>query len=124
MAKGTTKIERQLTKASSIISAVLVIISAIAGLFAWINTQFQNVVTEQINVFQESIKNDLTENKQSSARIELMMLMEHDPDNVVAIEQTAKYYFRDLKGDRYMTGRYSTWAKEHGGDTSIVIGDK
>lgn len=124
MAKETTKVERQLTRTSSIISAALVIISAIAGLLAWINTQFQNVVASQINDFQESIKGDLTESKQSSARIELMMLMEHDPDNVVAIEQIARYYFRGLNGDRYMTSRYSAWAKEHGGDTSIVIGDK
>ena len=53
-----------------------------------------------------------------------MVLMNHDPENVVAIERMAKYYFQELDGDLYMTQQYSDWAKQYGGDTTIVVGGK
>ena len=35
-----------------------------------------------------------------------------------------RYYFGELDGDQYMTAMFSNWAKEYGGDASIVIGGK
>lgn len=55
-------------------------------------------------------------------RVELMMLMTHDPENVMAIEKLARKYFdpNGLNGDSYMSKFYSKWAKKHDADYTFV----
>ena len=60
--------------------------------------------------------------EQTITRVELIALIEHDPNNTAAIEKTARYYFGDLNGDSYMLQKYSEWARQHNGDISIIIG--
>lgn len=109
---------------AEMIGAIVAIIGAITGVCSWVSSQFQNAVSSQISGFQQEMKDANQRQEQSLTRVELMVLMEHDPDNIVAIEKMARYYFQELNGDLYMTQRYSDWAKAHGGDTSIVIGSK
>ena len=94
------------------------------GGFSWVSNKFASAVSEQISGFQEEVKAANSKNEQATTRIELMVLMEHDPENVVAIEKMAKYYFQELNGDLYMTQKYSDWARQYGGDTTIVVGGK
>lgn len=115
---------KNLKQIAEMIGAIVAIIGAITGVCSWVSSQFQNAVSSQISGFQQEVKDANQRQEQALTRVELMVLMEHDPDNIVAIEKMARYYFQELNGDLYMTQRYSDWAKTHGGDTSIVIGSK
>lgn len=118
------KADKKLQRIASTIGAIIAIISAIMGGFSWVSNKFASAVSDQISGFQEEVKAANSKNEQATTRIELMVLMEHDPENVVAIERMAKYYFQELSGDLYMTQKYSDWAKQYGGDTTIVVGGK
>ena len=116
--------DKKLQRIAGTTGAVMAILGAATGACSWVTNQFQSAIASQISGFQQEVRESTTENKQAITRVELMMLMEHDPENVVAIEQMAKYYFSELGGDKYMTGKYSAWAKKYGGDMTIVIGVK
>ena len=53
------------------------------------------------------------ETRKDNVRIQLLMIMEHQPENVDTILKIAEKYFIKLKGDWYMTNEFSKWAKEH-----------
>ena len=116
------KADKRLHKWAATIGAIIAIVGALTGALSWLQSQFANAVSSQISDFQQETRDADMRHEQSVTRLELMMLMEHDPENVVAIEQMAKHYFDELKGDKYMTGKYSAWAKRYGGDMTIVIG--
>lgn len=127
MAKKTSmydKADKKIQRVSATVGAIVALISGVAAICSWISNQFQAAIAAQISDFQQEVRESDKADKQAATRIELMVLMNHDPENVVAIERMAKYYFQDLNGDQYMTKMYSDWAKEYGGDTSIVIGGK
>ena len=118
------KIDSRLKRIAATVSASIVIIGAAVSLCSWLSSQVQAVISAQISDFrQESQEADLRQ-EQAVTRVELMMLIEHDPDNKVAIERMAKYYFLELNGNRYMEDKYGEWADEYGGDISFLIGDK
>ena len=118
------KADKKLQKISSIIGAIIAIIGAMTGVCSWVSNQFKNAIASQIDGFQQEVRAADKADKQAATRIELMVLMNHDPYNTVAIERMARYYFQELDGDQYMTKMYSDWAREYGGDTSIVVGGK
>lgn len=125
MCKGGTPFDRLSNKFSKIagfITSVTIIVGAIMGVCAWVSNQFANAVSEQIQDFRDEVKTSSDRQEQAVTRVELMMLMEHDPENVAAIEKMARYYFQELNGDLYLTSKYSDWAKAYGGDISIIIG--
>lgn len=116
------KADKKLQKWATTIGAIIAIIGALTGALGWIQSQFANAVSSQISDFQQETREADLRHEQAVTRVELMMLMEHDPENVVAIEQMAKHYFSELEGDKYMTSKYSAWARQYGGDMTIVIG--
>lgn len=116
------KADKRLRKWAATIGAIVAIMGALSGMLSWIQSQFANAVSSQISAFQQETRDADIRHEQAVTRLELMILMEHDPENVVAIEQIAKHYFGELKGNRYMTSKYSAWAKQYGGDMAIVIG--
>lgn len=118
------KTDKKVQKWAKTISAITIIIGALAGVYSWASAQFAKAVSEQISDFQEEVRSSDAEIQQSVTRVELLALMEHDPDNIVAIEKLAHYYFVELKGDKWMSERYSRYAAEHNIDASFVIGDK
>ena len=117
------KADSKVQKWAKTISAIAVIIGAIAGVCSWVSHQFAEAVSAQISEFQQETRESDSEMQQSITRLELLGLMEHDPENTVAIEKLARYYFTVLKGDKWMSERYSRYAKEHGLDESFVVGD-
>ena len=67
-----------------------------------------------------SLQTDKGTTERSLTRIELMLLIQHDPANTFEIEKVARHYFVDLGGNWYMAALYSDWAATYGGDTSFV----
>lgn len=118
------KADKKLQRASKTIGAVIAIIGALSAAFSWIQVQFTNVISSQINEFRQEVKASDASQNQAITRLELTNLIKNDPTNVVAIEKMGRYYFGELDGDQYMTAMFSNWAKEYGGDPSIVVGGK
>lgn len=123
-AKGSfyDRFDKRAQRIAGTISAILVIGGALFGAGAWIKDQITGSISTQISDFRQEVKNSDNSQNQAITRLELLNLMQSDPYNTVAIEKLARYYFGELNGDQYMTGKYSDWAREYGGDTSIVIG--
>ena len=123
MAKKTVydKADKKLQKAASIVGSILVLFGALSGMYSWISSQFTNAISNQIDEFRQEVKaSDATQNL-AITRLELVNLIKNDPTNVVAIEKMGRYYFGELDGDQYMTAMFSKWAKQYGGDASIVV---
>ena len=118
------KADKKLQRAAGTIGAIVAILGATAGLCSWISHQFGSAVSAQISSFQQEVRDNDKANKQAATRTELMILIEHDSDNIVAIERMAKYYFQELDGDLYMTQKVSDWCNTYGQDCSSLIGDK
>lgn len=119
---ASEKADKKLQKWASIIGSIVAILGALTGAFSWVSSQFTNAVSDQISGFQQEVRDSDQANRQATTRLELMILMEHDSDNVVAIERMAKYYFQELNGDLYMTQKVSDWCNAHGRDCSSMIG--
>lgn len=123
MAKQSTydKADKKLQRIAATVGAIVALIGAATGVCSWASNQFANAVSAQISDFREETKADSDRHEQALVRVELTILMEHDPDNVVAIEKMAKYYFQELDGNSWMSEKYSKFAKEHGLDTSFLV---
>lgn len=114
--------DRRLKRISATIGAFVAITGALTGALSWVQTQFTNAVSAQISGFRDETREANRQHEETVTRVELIELMEHDPDNIAAIEKTAKYYFKDLGGNSYMLQKYSDWAKAYGGDITLIIG--
>lgn len=111
-------------KLASIISAMLVIIGVLTGAISWISNHFTSAISIQIEEFRQEVKASDQRQDQAITRLELINLIHNDPTNIAGIEKLARYYFSDLNGNQYMSGIYSRWCQEYGGDPSIAIGGK
>ena len=45
--------------------------------------------------------------------MELLNIIEKEPDNLDAILQVAEYYFIELNGNAYVHSIFENWAKQH-----------
>lgn len=126
MARQSTydKADKKLQRIAATVGAVVALIGAATGVCSWVSNQFTNAVSAQISDFREETKADSDRHEQALTRVELTILMEHDPDNIVAIEKMAKYYFQELKGDLYMTQKVSDWCAAHNRDCTVLVGGK
>ena len=76
---------------------------------------------ERFNEVDKKIAEGQRKDELAITRVELMMLMTHNPDNVLEIERLAKKYFTPpLNGDSYMSQLYSDYAKAYGADHTFV----
>lgn len=53
------------------------------------------------------------ETRRDTLRIQLLMIMQSQPDNIDTILKLAEAYFVTLGGDWYMTSEFNKWAKAH-----------
>lgn len=120
--KEYIKADKKIQHISRTIGALVVIIGAVASVSTWISNQFQNAVATQIADLRSEIQSLDKRTDQQITRLELANLIHNQPNNKAEIEKVAKYYFVKLDGDWYMTGLYSTWAKDYDGDVSFIIG--
>jgi predicted PurR-regulated permease PerM len=101
----------------AILTSLVVVCGMFTGALSYAVGQLDAHIADQT----KELKKNIEDVQLSSTRNELLTMMQFDPDNVVGIERLAKHYFKELKGDLYMTGKYSSWAKKYGGDTSFVV---
>ena len=116
------KADKKLRKWAGTIGAIIALIGAATGICTWVSSQFQNVVSTQIEALRNERRESDKKREQQITRLELANLIHNQPNNKAEIEKVAKYYFITLDGDWYMTGLYSSWATEYGGDVTIIIG--
>ena len=115
------KTDKKLQRISGTIGAVIAIIGAISGVFGWVQGQFTNAISTQIDDFRQEVKKSNDSQDLAIMRLELMNLIENSPNNTVEIEVLGKKYFNPpYNGDSYMSVIYSEWAKERGLDTSFI----
>lgn len=118
------KAHKKLQKWAGIVGAAITLLGAITGTCSWVSNQFANAVSAQISDFREEVKESNNRQDQQITRLELMSLIQNDPTNIAGIEKLARYYFQELNGNQYMTGVYSRWCQEYGGDPSVVVGGR
>lgn len=115
------KTDKKLQRISGTIGAIIAIIGALSGVFGWIQSQFTNAISSQINDFRQEVKASNDSQDLAIMRLELMNLIQNSPDNTVEIEMMGKKYFNPpYNGDSYMSIIYSQWANERGLDTSFI----
>lgn len=121
--KLVEKANDNIGKIAGIVSGLVVIIGALTGTIGWLNSQLKDAIATQINEFRQEAKASDDAQNLAIMRLELMNLIQNDPENVVEIEMLGKKYFQS-GGNSYVSRYFSSWAKEYGGDASIVVGDK
>lgn len=102
---------------------ILTTILGSAGLFSLI--QFLITRHDKKNDDIKQIKNEITKIKSTQeqtilrvTRMELLSLMDKQPNNIDAILQVAEYYFIELSGNAYAHSLFEKWALEH----NVAIG--
>lgn len=117
--KTVTKktIRERLKETSDIIGAVTIIGTACIGVGTWSITQINADTNEKL----DSISNQVTELKLDTTRHQLLTLINNYPDNKEEIMKVAKYYFKDLGGDWYMTELFIEWGEENGVDVTSIV---
>ena len=118
------RFDKRAQRIAGTISAVIVIGGALFGVGSWLNDQVTNAIAAQIGDLKITMQESDKQQNQAITRLELMNLMQTDPNNVVAIEKMAKYYFQELDGDLYMTQKVSDWCASKHRDCSVLIGGK
>ena len=106
---------------SALVSAIIVIGGALIGGGKWLLTEINASTNARVDSLEEKIDSNSTRDELATTRLELMVLMEHDPDNTIEIEKLAKHYFSDLNGNSYLTSVFSKWCHEHDANCEIVI---
>lgn len=120
--KTLDKISGNMSKIAGIISALLVIVSATTGAMSWVSEQLSADISSKFASLESEIKTANAKTETQITRLELLNLIHNQPENTAEIEKIAKYYFQDLGGDWYMTGIYSKWCSQYGGDPRIAAG--
>ena len=110
-------IRERLKDTSDVIGAVTIIGTACVGVGTWCVTQ----INASTNAKLDSISDQMTELKLDTTRNQLLTLMKNYPDNEEEIMKVAKYYFKDLNGDWYMTNLFIEWGEEKGIDVTEIV---
>ena len=112
---------QKLKDIAALISAVIVIGGALIAGGKWLLTEITASTNTRVSALEAKIDDNYAKDELATTRLELMVLMEHDPDNVIEIEKLAKHYFSDLNGNSYLTSVFSRWCREHGANCEIVL---
>lgn len=115
------KLSDKVIKVSQVITAFTVIITAITGIYIWLDNRFVDRVEEQIEEVKEEMHESDENTDRKLTRLELMNLIQNQPTNIAEVERVARHYFIDCNGDWYATKFYSEWATEYGGDLSFLV---
>lgn len=81
-----------------------------------IKVESNNKIT-QLNSNIDKILEASNETRKDTVRIQLLMVLSHQPENIDTIFRLAEKYFVQLEGDWYMTNEFVKWAK----DRNIII---
>lgn len=107
---------------SAFITAVIAIGAALLGAGQWIVHEVTASTNNRVDALESKIDDNQQANELATTRLELMMLLDHDPDNIIEIEKLARKYFNPpLNGNTYMTSVISKWCETHGIDCGTII---
>ena len=113
--------DKKLQRLSKTIGAIIAIGGALLGAFSWVQNQFTNAISSQINDFRQEVRVSNDSQDLAIMRLALMNLIDNNPENTVEIEMLGKKYFNPpYNGDSYMSAVYSQWANARGLDTSFI----
>jgi hypothetical protein len=73
------------------------------------STNIRNEITSSL----KDLKEITLDTRKDTIRIQLLMVMKDQPDNIDTILKLAETYFVKLEGDWYMTNEFNKWAKKH-----------
>lgn len=102
---------------SAFIAAVTVISSALISFSSYIISK----INEETNKKLDSISGQLDNLELDSTRTQLLLLVNHYPENDDEILKVASYYFQDLKGDWYISELFIEWANNRDIDVSNIM---
>ena len=107
---------------ADVITAVGIIGAAAVGIGTWCMGQAMAETNGKI----DNVSNKIDSIELNSTRNQLLTLISNYPNNEEEILKVAKYYFKDLNGDWYMTSLFSKWANSKGLDVDdiVKIGEK
>ena len=129
--KKWDSLDKNIQKWATRLAAIATIIGVLTAGGGWLIHQVDNAVAARIETQTTEIQQEvqkLTEkveenDKQSKVqltRLELMMLMEHDPTNTVEIEKVAHHYFVDQGANSYISSLYNKWCHAYSGNCEIM----
>lgn len=102
---------------ADVITAVGIIGAAAVGIGTWCVTK----ITAETNSKIDEVSEKIDSIELNSTRNQLLTLISNYPDNEDEILKVAKYYFKDLKGDWYMTTLFTKWAEGRGLDVDTIV---
>lgn len=120
MASKENKTKRFITRIkefADVLTAVGIIGAALVGVGTWCTHQINASTNEKL----DNISNQMQDLKLDTTRNQLLTLMKNYPDNEEEIMKVARYYFKDLNGDWYMTGLFIKWGHENGIDVTDIV---
>lgn len=125
-------LDARVQKLAKLLTSVAAIIGVLVAGSGWflgqIDTAVSNKIENQTATLQQEVK-QIASDREATAkqtelqltRLELLMLMETDPDNIIEIEKVAQRYFIELKGNTYMSSEFSRWCKLHNANCEIIL---
>lgn len=102
---------------ADVITAVGIISAAAVGIGTWCITRINAETNSKI----DEVSNKIDSIELNSTRSQLLTLISDYPDNEDEILKVAKYYFKDLNGDWYMTTLFTKWAEDRGLNTDTIV---
>ena len=102
-------------------------VAGLTGLITFFVNRHDNNKKECCNLFSKEEKAEVISAikkiniiELDTARLQLLNLIQHSPQNQDTILYQAKHYFKDLKGNTYMISVFCDWAKAQKIDDKIV----
>lgn len=121
MSKKKIDIPNKVKSSAELISAIIVIGGALIGAGQWMVHQINSSVNARVDALEQKIDDNNEADELATTRLELMVLMQHDPDNTIEIEKLARHYFLELNGNSYLTSIFSHWCTEHGLNCAEIV---
>lgn len=93
------------------ISAIALAAVGSTGLFAFLQFLIQRKDTTSDRL--EKIQKNLEKAERDSCRIQLLIMINHYPENTTEILKLSEHYFVDLKANWYMTSIFNKWLEKN-----------
>lgn len=111
------KLITQVKEFSGLLSAITIILASVFTVVNFAFSQLNKETSEHL----EKISSKMKEVELGTTRTQLMTLINYYPTHHGEILQVAKYYFKELKGDWYMSSIFHRWAEQQGIDVSSIV---
>lgn len=111
------KLITQIREFSGLLSAITIIVASVFTVVNFAFSQLNKETTEHI----EQISSKMKEIELGTTRTQLMSLINYYPTNHSEILQVARYYFKELDGDWYMSSIFQRWGEQQGVDVSSIV---